>query len=190
MTGPKPEGRLFVLSGPSGVGKDTVIRRLLTLVPELERPVAFTTRLPRPGEQDGREYSFVSDRDFERMERAGEFLETAVVHGHRYGTSRARVAELLKRGRNVLLKIDVQGARQLRRQDLGATFIFLTPPSREELLARLTSRRTEGAEEVTLRTRNADLELAEAGEYQHQVVNDDVDRAAGEIAGIVRLGAG
>jgi len=182
-------GRLFVLSGPSGVGKDTVIRRLLTLVPELARPVAFTTRRPRPGEQDGREYSFVSDREFQRMEEGGEFLETAVVHGHRYGTSRARVAEMLERGRSVLLKIDVQGASQLRRQALDATFIFLLPPSREELLARLTSRRTEGTDEVLLRTRNADAELAEAGWYQHQVVNDDVERAAGEIAGIVRTGA-
>ncbi len=178
-------GRLIVLSGPSGVGKDTVIRRLLEFAPELRRPVAFTTRLPRPGEQDGRDYSFVSEEKFLAMTRAGEFLETALVHGHHYGTACSRVDELRRSERDVLLKIDVQGAAQLRQQGSDATFIFLAPPSQEVLLARLTARHTESPRELAIRTRDAKRELAEAGWYHHVVVNDRVDRAAREIAEIV-----
>lgn len=179
-------GRLIVLSGPSGVGKDTVIRRLLELAPELRRPVAFTTRTPRPGEIDGRDYSFVTEDRFLAMRDAGEFLETAVVHGNRYGTSRARVDELRRGGQDVLLKIDVQGAAQLRDQGSDALFIFLAPPSAQVLLDRLTCRRTENPEELAVRTRDAEREMAEAGRYNQVVVNDQVDRAAAEIAAIVR----
>ncbi len=182
---PATRGRLFVLSGPSGVGKDTVIRRLLELRPQLARPVAYTTRRPRPGELDGREYSFVSEEEFEERAARDEFLETAVVHQSRYGTSRIRVEELRAAGRDVLLKIDVQGAASLREQAADAVFIFLAPPSREVLLNRLTSRRTENPEEVALRTRDADRELAEAHWYNHQVVNDLVERVVGEIGEIV-----
>lgn len=174
-----------MLSGPSGVGKDTVIRRLLELRPQLARPVAFTTRRPRPGELDGREYSFVSEEEFEERAARDEFLETAVVHGSRYGTSRIRVEALRAAGRDVLLKIDVQGAASLREQAADAVFIFLAPPSREVLLKRLTSRRTESPEEVALRTRDADRELAEAHWYNHQVVNDLVERVVAEIGEIV-----
>lgn len=179
------QGRLVVLSGPSGVGKDTVIQEVRRLLPGLQRPVAFTTRGPRPGEQDGREYSFVTAAEFRRRQARGEFLETATVHGNLYGTSRERVEELLRRGQDVLLKIDVQGAAQLRSQQPGALFVFLAPPSRQELLARLRERATESPQELDRRTADADRELAEAGWYHHVVVNDQVERAAREIAALL-----
>lgn len=179
-------GRLIILSGPSGVGKDTVIRRLLEIAPELRRPVAFTTRAPRPGEVDGRDYSFVGEPEFLAMRDAGQFLETAVVHGNRYGTARARVDELRRQGEDVLLKIDVQGAAQLRKQGLDGCFIFLAPPSPDVLRARLRRRQTESPEELAVRTHDAETEMAEAANYHHLVVNDQVERAAAEIAQIVR----
>lgn len=179
-------GRLIILSGPSGVGKDTVIRRLLEIAPELRRPVAFTTRAPRPGEVDGRDYSFVGEPEFLAMRDAGQFLETAVVHGNRYGTARARVDELRRQGQDVLLKIDVQGAAQLRKQGLDGCFIFLAPPSPDVLRARLRRRQTESPEELAVRTHDAETEMAEAANYHHVVVNDQVERAAAEIAQIVR----
>lgn len=179
-------GRLIILSGPSGVGKDTVIRRLLEIAPELRRPVAFTTRAPRPGEVDGRDYSFVGEPEFLAMRDAGQFLETAVVHGNRYGTARARVDELRRQGEDVLLKIDVQGAAQLRKQGLDGCFIFLAPPSPDVLRARLRRRQTESPEELAVRTHDAETEMAEAANYHHVVVNDQVERAAAEIAQIVR----
>ena len=179
-------GRLIILSGPSGVGKDTVIRRLLEIAPELRRPVAFTTRVPRPGEVDGRDYSFVGEPEFLAMRDAGQFLETAVVHGNRYGTARARVDELRRQGQDVLLKIDVQGAAQLRQQGLDGCFIFLAPPSPDVLRARLRRRQTESPEELAVRTHDAETEMAEAANYHHVVVNDQVERAAAEIAQIVR----
>ena len=180
-------GRLVVLSGPSGVGKDTVIQAVRRRLPELQRPVAYTTRAPRRGEADGREYSFVTLEEFLRLRESGEFLETATVHGNLYGTSKRRVEELLQSGRDVLLKIDVQGASQLRVDQPDATFIFLTPPSREVLLARLRERATESPLELARRTEDADRELAQSGWYHHVVVNDEVKRAAQEI---VRLLAG
>lgn len=174
-------GRLIVLSGPSGVGKDTVIKELLPLRPELRRPPAFTTRAARPGEVDGRDYSFVDLETFEAMESADQFLETASVHGNRYGTDRSRVQQLLEAGHDVLLKPDVQGAAKLRDSGVEAIFVFLAPPSREALAQRLLLRGTESSEELELRNRDADRELAEASWYHHVVVNDEVARAAREV---------
>jgi guanylate kinase len=185
MTKGSGAGRIIVLSGPSAVGKDTVIQELLALSPALKRPPAYTTRLPRPGEVDGRDYSFVSPATFRTMEAAHQFLETASVHGNRYGTSRALVEELLGQGQDVLLKLDVQGAAQLRDEGVDATFVFLEPPSREALLERLLGRETESPDELAIRIRDADRELAEASWYHHRVVNDDVGRAAREVSAIV-----
>lgn len=175
----------MVLSGPSAVGKDTVIGRVVELVPELRRSVSHTSRAARAGEVDGREYRFVGRDQFEAMRVAGEFLETATVHGNRYGTAAAQVERLLAKGHDVVLKIDVQGAAQVRRIRPDALFIFLAPPSREELLQRLRQRETESPAELETRTRDADSELAEAPNYQYLVVNDEVERAAREIAAIV-----
>ncbi len=174
-------GRLVVLSGPSGVGKDTVIQAVRRRLPDLQRPVAYTTRAPRPGERDGLEYSFVTPEEFARLREKGEFLETATVHGNLYGTSRRRVEALRESGRDVLVKIDVQGAAQLLADQPEATFIFLAPPSREVLLARLRERATESPTELARRTEDADRELAQAGWYHHLVVNDEVERAAREV---------
>ncbi|HUY55290.1 MAG TPA: guanylate kinase [Candidatus Nanopelagicaceae bacterium] len=189
-SGDDRRGRLIVLSGPSGVGKDTVIKRLVELAPAISRPVAYTTRQPRPGERDGIEYSFITPSEFEAKRAAGDFLETATVHGNLYGTARERVERLRQQGRDVLLKIDVQGASQLRAGSAGALFIFLAPPSREVLRQRLKYRETESAPELATRTRDAERELEEARWYHHRVVNDEVDRAAGEIAAILYPNSG
>jgi guanylate kinase len=181
---PRP-GRLIVLSGPSGVGKDTVLNRVFELDDRLRYSISFTTRPPRPGEVDGSSYSFVDEPTFAAMQARGEFLETAVVHGNRYGTSRQRVMEALRRGDDIVLKIDVQGAGQLRDRVQDALFIFLLPPSEDELQTRLQGRGTDDAHAVARRAADARRELAEAERYDHRVVNDDVERAAREIVKLV-----
>jgi guanylate kinase len=184
-------GRLIVLSGPSGVGKDTVLRSLFDLDPHLRYSVSYTTRAPRPGEVDGVSYSFVDPATFTRMVEAGEFLEWARVHGNLYGTSLRRVREHLGRGEDVVLKIDVQGAAQLRGRVGGeAVFIFLLPPSLEELRERLRARDSESGESLAQRDADAVRELAEAERYDHRVVNDEVERAAREILALVAASRG
>ena len=178
-------GRLIVVSGPSGVGKDTVLRKVFELDPGLRYSVSYTTREPRPGEVDGVSYSFVDEPTFAAMERRGELLESAVVHGRHYGTSRARVAEALERGEDIVLKIDVQGAGQLRGRIDDAVFIFLLPPSAEALRERLRGRGTDDEASVRRRQDDAVRELADAERYDHRVVNDDVERAARQILSIV-----
>ena len=181
----RPRGNLIVVSGPSGVGKDTVLRKVFELDPGLRYSVSYTTREPRPGEVDGVSYSFVDEPTFASMTARGELLESAVVHGRHYGTSRARVREALERGEDIVLKIDVQGARQLRGRVDDAVFIFLLPPSLEVLRERLRGRGTDDDASVRRRAEDAVRELEEAERYDHRVVNDDVERAAREILSIV-----
>ena len=182
---PTPRGRLIILSGPSGVGKDTVLQELFRLAPWLNYSVSYTTRPPRPGEVDGVDYSFVDEATFAAMRDRHEFLEYAQVHGQWKGTSAARVRASLERGEDIVLKIDVQGAAWIRSRVRGAIFIFLLPPSVEELRRRLEDRATESAESLELRWENARRELAEQEWYDHRVVNDDVHRAAREILDII-----
>jgi len=189
VSGPA-RGRLIVLSGPSGVGKDTVLRTLFELDPHLRYSVSYTTRPPRPGEVDGVSYSFVDEPTFRDMIERGELLEWAQVHGNLMGTSRQRVHDSLGRGDDIVLKIDVQGAAQLRDQVPGAIFIFLLPPSLEELRERLRARGSESDESLATRDADAVRELAEAERYDHRVVNDQVERAAREILDIVAASRG
>jgi guanylate kinase len=184
-------GRLIVVSGPSGVGKDTVLRKLFALDGRLRYSVSYTTRPPRPGERDGASYSFVDDETFMRMVERGEFLEWAVVYGHKYGTSLQRVREVVERGEDVVLKIDVQGAARVRERVTGeAIFIFLLPPDPEELRRRLLERATEGEADLERRHATAVAELEEKDRYDHHVVNDDVARAAREILQIINAHRG
>ena len=178
-------GRLVVLSGPSGVGKDTVVEELRRRDPHLRYSVSFTTRAPRPGEVDGVSYSFIDEPTFRAMAERGEFLEWAEVHGNLYGTAEARVREALDHGDDILLKIDVQGAAWIRPRIEGAVFVFLLPPNEDELRRRLAARDTEDEATRELRFTNAVAEMAEGAAYDHRVVNDDVARATTEILGIV-----
>ncbi|MGD0833396.1 MAG: guanylate kinase [Candidatus Dormibacteria bacterium] len=178
-------GRLVVISGPSGVGKDTVLRELFRIAPRLGYSISYTTRPPRPGEVDGTSYSFVDEATFLLMAQRREFLEYAQVHGHWYGTAEARVREGLDRGLDMVLKIDVQGAAWIRPRVEGAIFVFLLPPSLEELRRRLTERATESPDTLELRWQNAQQEMAQQDLYDHRVVNGDVHEAARAILDII-----
>jgi guanylate kinase len=184
---PLGRGRLFVVSGPSGVGKSTVLAGLRAARPDLWFSVSATTRPPRPGDIDGVHYHFVDPATFKRMVADGEFLEHASYAGNGYGTPRAAVAERLAAGTDVLLEIEVQGARQVRRAPgLGAeaVLIFIAPPSREELVRRLAARGTEDPAAVAARLAAADRELAAEPEFDHVVVNTAV---ADTVAALVAL---
>lgn len=179
-------GRLFVLAAPSGTGKSTLVGRLLESVEDLTFSVSWTTRSPRPGERDGREYRFTDRATFMRMAAEGAFLEWAEVHGELYGTARADVERALAAGRDVLLDIDVQGAAQLRERGEPARFVFLLPPDRATLERRLRGRHTEDEEQVARRLRNAAAEVRQFAAFDYVVINDDLERAAAELAAIVR----
>ena len=178
-------GLLIVISGPSGVGKDTVLRRLFELAPQLNYSVSYTTRPPRPGEVDGQSYSFISEPEFLRLIEQKEFLEWARVYDHYYGTSRRRVEDALNRGDDIVLKIDVHGATFVRKRKPDGLFIFITPPSTEELLNRLTGRNTESPEALALRQKEALIELGLAKDYVHVVCNRDVEETAREILAMI-----
>ncbi|MFT4260097.1 guanylate kinase [Microbacterium sp.] len=176
---------LLVLAGPTAVGKGTVAGYIREHNPEIHLSVSATTRAPRPGEIDGVHYYFVNDAEFDRLIADGELLEHAVVHNKsRYGTPRAPIDRALAEGRTVLLEIDLQGARQVRRSEPDATLIFLLPPSWDELVHRLVGRGTEDAEERARRLRTAKVELAAQNEFDHLIVNEDVAAAAAEVVGL------
>lgn len=178
--------RLTVLAGPTAVGKGTVSADIRARHPEIWLSVSATTRAPRPGEIDGVHYFFVDEARFDEMVEHGELLEWAVVHGaHRYGTPRAAVEERLAAGRPVLLEIDLQGARQVKKSMPGAHFVFLAPPSWDELVRRLVGRGTEGESERERRLETARVELAAESEFDLVIVNDDVTRAADELAAVI-----
>jgi len=179
------QGMLVVVSSPSGGGKGTLIRRALTIVPNLGYSVSFTTRPPREGEVDGSDYHFVSVERFEQMKAEGAFLEWAVVHGNLYGTSHLEIERELKEGHDIILEIDVQGAASVRRLAPEAISVFILPPSLEVLRARLLRRGSEHPEELALRLRNARSEVEHYREFKYVVVNDDAERAAGLLAAII-----
>jgi guanylate kinase len=184
----RPRGNLFIVSSPSGGGKTTLIRRLIAGPPgePLHFSVSHTTRRKRAGERDGREYHFVTEEEFDRMAARGSFLEHNRVHGRRYGTSRAEVLPRLARGEDVVLDIDVQGARDIRRAYPKAVSIFIVAPTPKELEKRLRDRGLDEEEEIRRRLRNAKREVRKAQDFQYVIVNDDLDRAVLELQSVVR----
>ena len=182
------QGRLTVLSGPTAVGKGTVVTRLIQLHPEIFVSISVTTRPPRPGEIDGVHYHFVCDDQFDALIANGALLEWAVVHGvQRYGTPRAPVMQALAAGRPALLEIDLQGARQVKASLPDARFVFLAPPSWQELVRRLVGRGTESAAQRERRLETARAEMAAQAEFDDVVVNHEIDQAVEDLVALVRL---
>jgi guanylate kinase len=181
-----PRGLLVVVSGPSGVGKDTVLHQVFGLDPSLSYSVSYTTRQPRPGEVDGRDYTFVSDQEFDRMVAGADLLEWEPVHSHRSGTGRSRVEEALDGGRDIVLNIDVKGGLRIRELVPEAMLVFLAPPSLDELDRRRRDRGTEDPAELARRASDAQIEMGYSAQYDAVVVNDDVDRAAQEILDLIQ----
>lgn len=177
---------VFVITGPSGVGKGTLIRSLMERVPELELSVSATTRQPRPGEAHGVHYFFLSDDEFDERIAAGDFLEHAAYSGRRYGTLESEVRKRLQAGVPIVLEIEVQGARLVRQAMPEAVQIFIEPPSEDALRARLVGRGTDSAEQVKARLDTAREEMRAREEFPHRVVNDRLEDAVDELAGIVR----
>lgn len=179
------KGNLFVLSGPSGAGKGTLVKQVLQQVPDAWVSVSATTRQPRPGEVDGKDYYFLDQAHFDELVSQGGFLECAHVHGNSYGTLRSRVQERIDRGSQVILEIDVQGAFQVKKAMPEAHLIFIEPPSLEELERRLRGRGTETEEVICSRMKTAEVELARKMEYDVQVVNDELERATEELVSYI-----
>ena len=178
--------RVFVITGPSGVGKGTLIRGLLERVPELQLSVSATTRAPRPGERDGVAYHFLSAQEFDRRVASGEFVEHATYAGRRYGTLRSELERRTRDGVPVVLEIEVQGARQVRSAMPDALAVFIAPPSPDALRARLVGRGTDPADQIEQRMRTAERELEAKPEFARVVVNDRLEDATGELEAIVR----
>jgi guanylate kinase len=182
--------KVFVITGPSGVGKGTLIAKLLGRVPDLELSISATTREPREGEIEGRDYHFLSGEEFDRRIEHEDFLEFATYSGNRYGTLRSEVRKRLDEGRSVVLEIEVQGAGQVRAAMRESVQVFIAPPDPAVLRERLESRGTDTAEAIDARLKVAEVELAAQGDFDHCIVNDDLDRAAAELEEIVRAELG
>lgn len=179
------KGNLFVLSGPSGAGKGTLVKRVLQRIPDAWVSVSATTRQPRPGEVDGKDYFFLDQPRFDELVSQDGFLEWAHVHGNSYGTLRSRVQERMDEGVQVILEIDVQGAFQVKKAMPEAHLIFIEPPSLEELERRLRGRGTETEEVICKRMKTAEVELAQKMEYDVQVINDELERATDELVSYI-----
>jgi guanylate kinase len=180
-----PRGTLFVVSSPSGGGKGTIIRHVLAVMDNLSYSVSYTTRAPRSGEADGREYFFVSRETFEEMAAAGEFLEWACVHGNFYGTAKNQIIQEAASGADIILEVDVQGAASVRQLLMDSVSIFILPPSYDVLRQRLLARGTDSPEELEVRLRNAPEELKQYSAFDYVIINDEIDRAVGQLASII-----
>jgi len=178
-------GTLFVVSSPSGGGKGTIIRHVLNCVDNLSYSVSYTTRAPRQSEVDGREYFFVSLETFDEMVAAGEFLESACVHGNFYGTSKEQILSETAAGSDIILEVDVQGAASVRKLLMDSVSIFILPPSYEVLKQRLIARGTDSPQQLEVRLRNAPEELKQYSAFDYVIINDEIDRAAAQLASII-----
>lgn len=179
-------GNLYVVAAPSGAGKSTLVSLLLKDEQGIQLSVSSTTREPRPGEQDGREYHFLSVKDFRTMIQRGEFLEWAEVHGNFYGTSKSWIADRLAHGADILLEIDWQGAQQVRRVFPAAIGVFILPPSMEELERRLTGRGTDSQDVIARRLAAAQAEMRHVEEFDYVIINDGLDQALSDLRSVIR----
>jgi guanylate kinase len=179
-------GTLYIVSAPSGAGKTSLVKALLAADPNVRKSISYTTRKPRPGEQDGREYHFVDPETFEAMVARAAFLECATVHGNRYGTSRDCVLEHTGKGEDIVLEIDWQGAAQVRRLHPQVVSVFILPPSLADLEDRLKDRAQDGDDIVRQRLAAAPGENAHFEEFDYVIINDDFNRAALDLASIIR----
>ena len=182
----KKKGALFVVSAPSGTGKTTLCRKMVQIFPGMHYSISYTTRPLRPGEENGRDYHFIAAGDFQRMIDAGEFAEWAEIYGHRYGTSKTILDRTRDEGRDIIVDIDGQGARQLRQQDPRAVFIFILPPSWEELKRRLSLRKTEDSPALEERLKKSRLEVADGRWYDYLIINRKLEKAQRELEAIIR----
>jgi guanylate kinase len=179
------KGLLFVVSAPSGAGKTTLCREVVTQVPGLRHSVSYTTRKPRPAEVDGRDYYFLDEGGFRKKAERGEFIEWAEVHGHLYGTAWDQLLLHSEQGVDLILDIDAQGAMQLKKKEVEGVFIYILPPSFEVLRARLMERRSDSPEEINRRLRKAREEIWSYREYSYLIINDDVKRARSELQAVI-----
>ena len=180
------KGRLFVITAPSGAGKSSLIKALLAAEPSVRLSTSYTTRAPRPGEQNGREYHFVDEPTFLAMRDRGEFLENALVHGNRYATSKKVITETLDRGQDLILEIDWQGAEQVRKLYPEAIGIFILPPSKADLEKRLRGRGQDSEAVIQRRLANAEAEMAHAHDFKYAIINKDFETARAELTEIIR----
>jgi guanylate kinase len=179
------QGILFIVSAPSGAGKTTLCQAMTRLFPDLYYSISYTTRPPRPGDEEGKDYYFVTKAEFQAMIARGDLAEWAEIYGYYYGTSRAILEKKLQEGRHVILDIDGQGAKQLREQNWPGVFIFILPPSLEELKRRLSQRHTESLAAYTARINKAKVEIWEARWYDYIIVNDVLEKAQEELKAII-----
>ena len=179
-------GNLYIVAAPSGAGKTSLVRALLAADPRVHLSISFTTRAPRPGEEDGRDYFYVSKEAFLEMEERDEFLESAHVHGNHYGTSKKWIEDERSKGNDILLEIDWQGALQVRKLVEGIIGIFILPPSIEALRQRLTGRGQDSAEVIDRRVAAAREEMGHVGEFDYVIINDDMEEAKLDLVSIVR----
>jgi guanylate kinase len=183
-------GSLYVIAAPSGAGKTSLVKAVLDRDPSLKVSISHTTRKPRPHERDGEHYHFVTIDEFKRLVAAGEFLENAQVFDNHYGTSRGAVESLRKAGFDVILEIDWQGARQVRKAQPDCTSIFILPPSRQALESRLRTRNTDSDEVIARRLRDSIADMSHYAEFDRVIVNEDFDKAVTHLLGILRGGEG
>lgn len=179
-------GHLFVISGPSGVGKGTLRKALFRIMSDLEYSISCTTRLPRNGEREGSDYRFIGREHFQRLAGEGKFLEWAEVHGNLYGTLKEDVENALSRGKDMVLEIDVQGALRVKEVMPEAVLIFIMPPTQKDLEERLRGRGTEKDEELRLRLEDARVEMCLSANYDHSIMNDDLERALIELKSVIQ----